>query len=176
MRVIVRHRPKRSRPTTDWGMTMIAIHRGIAWSIAFATASTALFLLSTPAAARHDVRSIEVGPIWNQMDADRKCPEAARRAGGTWTGQWRTTRPGQASECDIRMERHGGFQPTLGQDHMFGHDHKYRKERSVEVGPIWNQMDADRKCPEAARRAGGTWTGQWRTTQPGRVSECDIKR
>jgi hypothetical protein len=49
----------------------------------------------------HGKRSIGVGPIWNQIDAQRKCPDAARKEGGTWTGDWRTTGPGQ-SECDIR--------------------------------------------------------------------------
>jgi hypothetical protein len=119
----------------------------------------AALLNAAPAAAK--VRSIEVGPIWNQMDADQKCPKAARKAGGTWTGQWRTTRPGQMSECDVRISSSGW--------------HGGGKIRSVEVGPIWNQMDADKKCPKAAHREGGTWTGQWRTTRPGVMSECDIK-
>ena len=60
------------------------------------------FLTSAPASARQGGKSIDVGPIWYQMDADRKCPEAARKAGWTWTGQWRNTRPGQMSECDIK--------------------------------------------------------------------------
>ena len=50
------------------------------------------------------------------------------------------------------------------------------KPREVEAGPIWNQMDAERKCPEAARQARASWTGQWWTTVPGRMSVCEIKR
>jgi hypothetical protein len=140
---------------------MITIRSGTALSIVCAAASAALFLSSTPAAARHGGhgREVEVGPIWNQMDAERKCPQAARAAGGTWTGQWHTTRMGQMSVCEI-AGGHGG-----------GH-----KDRDVEVGPIWNQMDAERKCPHAARAAGGTWTGQWHTTRPGQMSVCEIKR
>jgi len=151
---------------------MITIRRWIALSIVCAAAPATIFLASAPAAARH--RSVEVGPIWNQMDANRKCPEAARRAGGTWTGQWRTTRPGQMSECDIRVDDHDRMRMAIGPAWMeHGHHHQVR---SIEVGPIWNQMDADRKCREAAQRAGGTWTGQWRTTRPGQMSECDIRR
>lgn len=137
---------------------MIAIRHAIALTIC-AAAPAVLLLLSAPAVAK--VHSIEVGPIWNQMDAEQKCPKAAHKAGGTWTGQWRTTRPGQMSECDVRISS-GGW-------------HGGGKVKSIEVGPIWNQMDADHKCPKAARKAGGTWTGQWRTTRPGVMSECDVR-
>ena len=113
-----------------------------------------LLAITTPAAAK--VRPVQVGPIWNQHDAQQKCAAAARQAGGTWTGQWRTTRPGQMSECDIRT------------------DHDRERIRSVEVGPIWNQMDANQKCPAAAQREGGQWTGQWRTIRPGMMSVCDV--
>jgi hypothetical protein len=151
---------------------MTAIRRAIALSIVCA-APAAPFLTSAPASARQGVKSIDVGPIWNQMDADRKCSKAAREAGATWTGQWRTTRAGQMSECDIE-KKHSGWDHHGWDPH--GSDHRGGRGKSVEVGPIWNQMDADRKCPEAARKAGGTWTGQWRTTRPGQMSECDIKR
>ena len=120
-----------------------------------------LLLGSAPAAAK--VRPVEAGPIWNQVDAERKCLELARRSGGTWTGQWRTTVPGQMSVCDIRSE--AGMNIELG-----------KKKKTIEVGPIWNQMDAERKCPEAARAAGASWTGQWSTTIPGRMSVCEIRR
>lgn len=123
-----------------------------------AAASVAVALGSTSAAAKD--QEVEAGPIWNQMDADRKCPEVARKAGGTWTGQWRTTVPGRMSVCEVKGSKSGGGS----------------KSKTVEVGPIWNQMDAQRKCPEAARSAGATWTGQWWTTQPGRMSVCEIKR
>lgn len=47
--------------------------------------------------------------------------------------------------------------------------------RNVEAGPIWNQADAERKCRDLAQREGGEWTGQWRTTQFGRMSVCEIR-
>jgi hypothetical protein len=43
----------------------------------------------------------------------------------------------------------------------------------IEAGPIWADMDAQRKCPQVCSGAGGQWKGQWRTTQPGRMSVCD---
>ncbi len=122
-------------------------------------APAALLLSSVPAEARHGFRDVEVGPIWNDMDAQRKCPKAARDLGGTWTGQWHTTRPGQMSVCEIAGAKSG----------------RGNKDRWLEAGPIWNQFDAERKCPDVARRAGAKWTGQWKTTRPGQMSVCEVK-
>ena len=48
-------------------------------------------------------------------------------------------------------------------------------KRDINAGPIWNQKDAETKCPVVAVSQGGEWTGQWRTTVPGRMSVCEIK-
>ena len=45
----------------------------------------------------------------------------------------------------------------------------------VEAGPIWSQSDAQSKCPGVAKANGGTWTGNWRTTVPGRMSVCEVR-
>lgn len=42
--------------------------------------------------------------------------------------------------------------------------------RDVEAGPLWNNADADRKCPAVC--SPGKWNGQWRTTIQGRMSVC----
>jgi hypothetical protein len=47
--------------------------------------------------------------------------------------------------------------------------------RVVEVGPIWNQSDAERKCRNKAMELRGDWTGQWWTTTQGRQSVCEIR-
>ena len=143
-------------------MTMFVIRSGISLSIA--TAAAAL-LASAPAAARHGDRWVDAGPIWNQFDADRKCPNVARDVGGKWTGEWKTTQPGRASVCEIAGGRGGSGGGGGGV-----------KDRWAEAGPIWNDFDANRKCPDVARKAGGKWTGQWKTTQPGRMSVCEVKR
>jgi hypothetical protein len=41
-----------------------------------------------------------------------------------------------------------------------------------EAGPIWNNGDANSKCP-AVCGPGMRWSGQWRTTVPGRMSVCE---
>lgn len=46
--------------------------------------------------------------------------------------------------------------------------------RDVEAGPIWNQADAERKCPALATRHGLRWTGHWHTTVPGQMSVCQL--
>jgi len=51
------------------------------------------------------VRDIEVGPIWNQRDAETKCRDKARDMRGEWTGNWHTTVQGRQSVCSIRFQR-----------------------------------------------------------------------
>ena len=53
---------------------------------------------------REDIRSIEVGPIWNQRDAETKCSAKAREVRAEWTGQWRTTVQGRMSVCELRFD------------------------------------------------------------------------
>ncbi len=100
-------------------------------------------------------RNIEVGPIWSQSEAEAKCPRAAADARGQWTGQWKTTVPGQMSVCEIA-------------------DRPAPKPQNVEAGPIWSQADAALKCPVAAAAVRGTWTGQWFTTVQGQMSVCEM--
>ncbi len=43
----------------------------------------------------------------------------------------------------------------------------------IEAGPIWNQQDADAKCPQVCKTANASgWNKQWRTTVPGTMSVC----
>jgi hypothetical protein len=113
----------------------------------------------TAVSAQTRTLAVEAGPIWNQADAEKKCPQVASANGGVWNGQWRTTVPGRMSVCELRLR------PS--------------KERSfvepVEAGPIWSQSDAEKKCPEIAKANGGVWNGQWRTTVPGRMSVCELR-
>ena len=44
----------------------------------------------------------------------------------------------------------------------------------VKAGPIWNDGDAKEKCPVATAAVGGTWNGQWRTTEWGKMSVCGV--
>ncbi|MBX3563844.1 MAG: mannan-binding lectin [Sphingomonas sp.] len=114
-------------------------------------AAIAGMLVTAPAFAQNQPQTIDVnaGPIWNQPDANAKCPKVAGDYGGKWNGQWKTTVPGKMSVCGVTFYT-----------------------RDVEAGPIWNQSDANVKCPAATRKAGGVWNGQWKTTVPGKMSVC----
>ncbi|ANV85425.1 hypothetical protein AWQ21_14330 [Picosynechococcus sp. PCC 7003] len=61
-----------------------------------------IFSLSLPASA-NTTRAVEAGPIWNQNDANVKCPRLAQEEGGTWTGQWWTTISGVMSVCQLEF-------------------------------------------------------------------------
>jgi hypothetical protein len=108
-----------------------------------------------------DARAAEVqaGPIFNNMDAQGKCPRVCQQNGNSrWNGQWHTI-PGTAtSVCDCE----GGASPI---------DPK-RGSQWADAGPLFNNMDAQNKCPEVCQRTGGNWDGNWKTTQPGRMSVC----
>jgi hypothetical protein len=46
----------------------------------------------------------------------------------------------------------------------------------IEAGPIWADIDASSKCPKVcADRGAQRWTGDWHTTQPGRMSVCNCE-
>lgn len=91
---------------------------------------------------------VEAGPLWNNNEAQQVCPDVCRDADGKFTGQWRTTIPGQMSVCDcaeLRLE---------------------------EAGPLWNNNEAQQVCPSVCENVEGTFTGQWKTTIPGQMSVC----
>ena len=136
------------------------------------------------AKSKDNALRIEVGPIWNQQDAKAKCDKAARKAGGTWTGNWTTVIPGQSSVCMVRKGSSQGSslrwpEPTKPAG-AGGASPKVEKlasgKWSVEAGPIHAQMEAQMKCPRATASVGGKWTGEWWTTQMGRMSVCEFIR
>lgn len=62
-----------------------------------------LFSLSLPATA-NTTRAVEAGPIWNQSDANIKCPRLAQEEGGTWTGHWWTTISGLCLSASLNFQ------------------------------------------------------------------------
>jgi predicted amidohydrolase len=42
----------------------------------------------------------------------------------------------------------------------------------AKAGPIWNNGDAQGKCPPTCNAYTSTWNGQWTTTVPGQMSVC----
>ena len=116
-------------------------------SVAFGFASSAFAL------------QVEAGPIWNNDDAKVKCPVVAQVYEAKWNGNWNTTEFGKMSVCDLELD----FKPTLG------------VPGDVFAGPIWNQADAETKCPVAAYAVDGEWNGNWTTTVQSEMSVCGIK-
>lgn len=111
----------------------------------------AVLLIAAIGLGEASAKDVEAGPIWNQADAEKKCPALARRHQSRWNGQWRTTVPNKMSVCGLQ---------ALVYD--------------VNAGPIWNQADAQTKCSAIAARTKGKWNGQWRTTVQGKVSVCGM--
>lgn len=112
-----------------------------------------------PAAAARDFNA---GPIWNQDDAQLKCPIVAAAVAGTWNGQWVTTEQGRMSVCGIEGAR---AIPTV----------QAAEGRAFRAGPIWDNNDAQAKCPVVAAAVGGEWNGHWWTTAASEMSVCMIE-
>lgn len=49
---------------------------------------------------------------------------------------------------------------------------KISKSFDAKAGPIWNNTDAQTKCPATCTRYTAQWNGQWTTTIPGLMSVC----
>ncbi|MEZ0242330.1 MAG: mannan-binding lectin, partial [Sphingomonas sp.] len=128
---------------------------------------------------RNGTRNVEVGPIWNQRDAEQKCRQKANELRLEWTGQWSTTVPGRMSVCEMRRDGRGGGYGNGGGGGYGngggGGGYGGGVVREFDVGPIWNQRDAETKCRQKANELRGEWTGQWRTTVQGRMSVCEIR-
>lgn len=139
------------------GVAMGFFHHRLARLVGLCAISLIIMLRASPAVAASSPRTVKIGPIWNQIDAEKKCPDAARRAGGTWTGEWLTTKPGEMSVCEVMDWENG-----------------HTRDRWIDAGPIWNRIDAAKKCADVASRAGGAWSGEWRTTRPGEMSVCNV--
>ncbi len=119
-----------------------------------------VFALACAAGNGARAKEVQAGPIWNNMDAQGKCPNVCQQNGNSrWNGQWHTI-PGTAtSVCDCE-----GGAPSRDRG---------RQSPWVEAGPLFNNMDAQNKCPGVCAQAGGgNWDGNWKTTQPGRMSVC----
>lgn len=83
-----------------------------------------------------------------------------------------TSNPRQTVNCFRQgITAHNDWQRAIADCASMGKASK----RAVEAGPIWNQADANEKCPLIAAQNNGTWTGQWWTTVQGRMSVCEIQ-
>ena len=69
---------------------------------------------------------LEAGPIWNQEHAESRCPEVVEEwneendGEAHWTGQWRTTIPGEMSVCNCARETAGLAETLFEEDIGWG--------------------------------------------------------
>lgn len=112
-----------------------------------------------PAPALTKVQDVEAGPLFNQAEADQKCPTVCK-APATWNRTWRTTKPGAMSVCGC-AEPAPALVPAAAKG----------KVRDVEAGPLFDQKEAAEKCPQLCA-APAKWTGGWRTIRPAVMSVC----
>jgi hypothetical protein len=71
--------------------------------------------------------------------------------------------------------RNTGPHNNFDVSHIFINDilkNQCKTTTSYNAGPIWSDKDAQAKCAQLCGTKGG-WMGNWRTTQPGSMSECD---
>ncbi|MGO9421139.1 mannan-binding lectin [Roseiarcus sp.] len=68
-------------------------------NIMIRTVTVAIALLLSAAGAAQSQQILQTGPIWNNGDANAKCPAVCASVGAPWSGQWWTTQPGVASVC-----------------------------------------------------------------------------
>jgi hypothetical protein len=63
--------------------------------------------------------------------------------------------------------------PSSGLSHIFDDimEGQCATPTDVQAGPIWNNSDAEQKCPQTCKTNGG-WNGNWTTTEPGKMSVC----
>ena len=115
-----------------------------------------------PPAPATTARDFNAGPVWNQDDAQMKCPIVAAAVAGTWNGQWVTTEQGRMSVCGIEGARATPTAPAA-------------EGRAFRAGPIWSNDDAQAKCPVVAAAVGGEWNGHWWTTAASEMSVCMIE-
>jgi len=126
------------------------------------------------------VREAPAGPIWDQNQANTKCPLIASKNNGVWTGNWRKVGANNQSVCQIRVEADGSAANSADSDTTYVPLPKKpapaaNNVREIFAGPIWDQAQAEKKCPLIASKNKGVWTGKWRKTGPNHNSLCSVR-
>ena len=129
--------------------------------------------------SRTTIREISAGPIRNDRHAERRCNRVADEVNGRWTGDWRPSGQGEAV-CSVEVQGRNGPPPRatvevetvyVDRPHAGGHGNV----REVAAGPIWDQNQANTKCPYIASTQNATWTGKWRKLGPDHQSVCEVR-
>lgn len=94
------------------------------------------------------------GPISQQELVESECKVRCSEEGGVWSGYWNSKGDGN-SVCQC---------------------FKLQKFSTVNDDPIWDNGDANNKCPERCSNEEGSWTGGWWTTTYGKNSVCECTK
>lgn len=132
--------------------------RSVPKTTTLAAVATLLVLFTSASIANE----VDAGWIFNDDDAKMKCPMMCSSAGGTWNGKWKQTGTWSDSCTCNTSGNSSGNKPA--------------KTKNIKAGPIWNDMDADTKCPAVCTSHSATWTKNWVTTKEGEMSTCECQR
>lgn len=125
------------------------------------------------------IREVSAGGIWDQAQANRKCPLIATQTNGTWTNKWRKTGPNNEAVCEIRYQPISQVKnPPVTQNPVPPPSPVAapgNNTREVPAGPIWDQVQASKKCPLIAAQNNARWTNKWRKLSTAtHQSVCEI--
>lgn len=138
---------------------------------------------------------IKSGIIWNNQDAQYKCPDVCISNGMAWNDNWRTVESGKTSVCGCymdevpyvsvedrcirlctskKMDWTGIYSITEYGLKCRCREELYSKDQSVDIytGPIWSDADANHKCPRICKSKDILWDGNWRTVKRNEASVC----
>ena len=113
----------------------------------------ALLIPTGPASADWE----KAGPIWNNVDAQRKCPQTCSPS--KWDGNWKTIEAGKMSVCSCsgpsRSSKSGQQSRVTPQKVAAGK----KAKGGVKAGSIWTDIMAADRCPKMCSPR--TWDGRW---------------
>ncbi|MBL8905722.1 MAG: mannan-binding lectin [Rhizobiales bacterium] len=101
----------------------------------------------------------KAGPIWNNIDAQRKCPQTC--SPGKWDGNWKTTDPGKMSVCSCmgKPKNPKSAQETQSRVKPQKVAAGKKSKGGVRAGSIWTDMMAEDRCPKVCGPR--EWDGRW---------------
>jgi hypothetical protein len=85
---------------------------------------------------------------------------------------WKAQFCAGVKNVDGNLVCHGGYLPNVP-----GYPRPYHMKQTFSAGPIYNQGQANHRCPNVcARTSFPYWTGVWRTVAYGSNSVCECRR
>lgn len=101
----------------------------------------------------------KAGPIWNNVDAQRKCPQICTPS--KWDGNWKTTQAGKMSVCSCSGPARSSKSTQQTQSRVTPQKVATGKKAKggVKGGAIWTDIMAEDRCPKICSPR--NWDGRW---------------